>query len=763
MKFSKFLKRLIMFSLLIATLPIVLLGIFSYLKSSYIIQEKVNQGNVQILLQSQMGMEQVLKTLDDAVRRFVCLPIVQDSMLAKREPDNYQIFSELYRNLFLLQNSNLNILDINLVNLDKGWYMCFRGVYDLAFYTDKTELDKYIDFNETSFWVCQENENQSIVSFVKKIPVNSLRPDGLIIVKIQYSELNKLLSQSYGLGKGMVLDKESGILAREDNSMLEMVSKHSGFNSELAKVDTEVGYFELKDGKEIYGITSSKSSYNGWTYLNVVSINEMTKDANSIKWFTMLICALIILLSTVISLMGSRKIYSPIRKLYNIVQRIEGKNEAIFDERDEFKSIGDKINILMNAQAQMKNAIEVQHEQLKEFFVLKLLQGKVKIQDMDSQLKAFNYPPAMKWLCILTIHIDGFDDMPARDQDLMAFAVNNIVSEIIQHQYQIGITNIEQYHVVFLGGVDEHISDMKNFIYELARIIQKIIGDCYSLKASIGISRLFSEFKKTHQVFKKTVDALKYKIPLGTDAIIYEEDLKPGFPMHYSYLTDIQRETIEAIKLADREKVRELLNRFVVQVFQKGLSSNQYRYVFLRLMTHFVSLAEVLGEKNFYNDEALQFDRMFDLKSSTEIEKWLFDTMIEPLIIMFEESRGSQYRKISKDVINIIRKEFDTELTLEKCAARLNYHPGYISRVFSSEVGITFSEYLSKYRMEIAKNWLAQSHMKVQEISERIKYNNSQNFIRQFRKQEGLTPGEFRKRNAVSGKPRPAFALNEKA
>jgi AraC-like DNA-binding protein len=64
-------------------------------------------------------------------------------------------------------------------------------------------------------------------------------------------------------------------------------------------------------------------------------------------------------------------------------------------------------------------------------------------------------------------------------------------------------------------------------------------------------------------------------------------------------------------------------------------------------------------------------------------------------------------------------------------------------------MNISFSEYVSSYRHHMAKNWLAETEMPVKEISEKLKYKNSQNFIRSFKKLEGITPGKYReqKRN----------------
>ena len=50
---------------------------------------------------------------------------------------------------------------------------------------------------------------------------------------------------------------------------------------------------------------------------------------------------------------------------------------------------------------------------------------------------------------------------------------------------------------------------------------------------------------------------------------------------------------------------------------------------------------------------------------------------------------------------------------------------------------MSFSEYLSQYRFKMFKKWLVETDMPIKDIAEKLSYNNSQNFIRSFRKLEG--------------------------
>lgn len=58
-----------------------------------------------------------------------------------------------------------------------------------------------------------------------------------------------------------------------------------------------------------------------------------------------------------------------------------------------------------------------------------------------------------------------------------------------------------------------------------------------------------------------------------------------------------------------------------------------------------------------------------------------------------------------------------------------------------------FSDYLAQYRIDMAKRWLLETNMKISEIADRLKYKNSENFIRFFKKITGVTPGKYRKIN----------------
>ncbi|MNT98758.1 HTH-type transcriptional regulator GadW [compost metagenome] len=68
-------------------------------------------------------------------------------------------------------------------------------------------------------------------------------------------------------------------------------------------------------------------------------------------------------------------------------------------------------------------------------------------------------------------------------------------------------------------------------------------------------------------------------------------------------------------------------------------------------------------------------------------------------------------------------------------------------------MGIAFSDYVSEYRMNMAKILLETTDLKIAEIGTRLQYKNNSAFIRSFRKVHGITPGQYREYAEKGGFP----------
>ena len=94
--------------------------------------------------------------------------------------------------------------------------------------------------------------------------------------------------------------------------------------------------------------------------------------------------------------------------------------------------------------------------------------------------------------------------------------------------------------------------------------------------------------------------------------------------------------------------------------------------------------------------------------------------------------------------LEYMNAHYSEQITLTDVASHIYSNPTYLSRVIKTEVGIGFTELLTKLRIDAAKKLLKNPAYKINEIAETVGYSNPRYFTFAFKKQTGLTPYTFR-------------------
>ncbi|MGL4736649.1 MAG: helix-turn-helix transcriptional regulator, partial [Cellulosilyticaceae bacterium] len=77
--------------------------------------------------------------------------------------------------------------------------------------------------------------------------------------------------------------------------------------------------------------------------------------------------------------------------------------------------------------------------------------------------------------------------------------------------------------------------------------------------------------------------------------------------------------------------------------------------------------------------------------------------------------------------------------------------PSHLSNIFKKELGMTFVQYVTDYRMNKAKQLLKYTALKTYEIAEAVGYADSQYFSTAFKKQVKMSPLAYRSVHGESG------------
>lgn len=101
--------------------------------------------------------------------------------------------------------------------------------------------------------------------------------------------------------------------------------------------------------------------------------------------------------------------------------------------------------------------------------------------------------------------------------------------------------------------------------------------------------------------------------------------------------------------------------------------------------------------------------------------------------------------KTVEDIKTYIKENYMLNIDLESVSNKFYISASYLSRLFSSESGMSFTEFLTKCRLDKAIELMANPEYKLYAISEMVGYKNVKYFTRVFSKALGIPPQEYRK------------------
>ncbi|MDO5423319.1 MAG: AraC family transcriptional regulator [Eubacteriales bacterium] len=106
----------------------------------------------------------------------------------------------------------------------------------------------------------------------------------------------------------------------------------------------------------------------------------------------------------------------------------------------------------------------------------------------------------------------------------------------------------------------------------------------------------------------------------------------------------------------------------------------------------------------------------------------------------------SEINQNALDILSYINDHYKT-VTLEDVAEHYHYTPAHCSRLIKAETGQNFTQLLRNVRLRRAETLLLTTSCSVEEISYMIGYENAATFIKRFKEQYQMTPGQFRQKS----------------
>ncbi|WP_256761082.1 response regulator [Cohnella sp. WQ 127256] len=129
-----------------------------------------------------------------------------------------------------------------------------------------------------------------------------------------------------------------------------------------------------------------------------------------------------------------------------------------------------------------------------------------------------------------------------------------------------------------------------------------------------------------------------------------------------------------------------------------------------------------------------------------------------------EQTENKTNNASLREVLKFINENYKSDISIQSISKSFYLNPNYLSQLFKRELEVTFTEYVTKVRLQEAKSLLQTTGLSIGEIAENIGFRDYFYFIRTFKRHTQQTPKQYRNKdkNGVGGKAHLKQRLEER-
>lgn len=384
---------------------------------------------------------------------------------------------------------------------------------------------------------------------------------------------------------------------------------------------------------------------------------------------------------------------------------------------------------------------------LKERFLERMAVSRLKKDEIERKFRFFRLSLPGPAYTAMVGDIDDFMresyENPDSEIELLRFAAFNIIQEIFEQEGGIVFRTRDEKIAVFFAGNSDSIQLLVQTLTAHAKhSVEKVLNMSFSM----GIGRTYMEIQLLSQSFQEANSALDYRFLLGKSQIVSIGDLEFGKSFNSIKYNEWEKKLLTAMKTGSASKAAQVLAEGMDDLRNSFSTIDQCYGILYKLL---VALMNLVSEAGFDHSELFrdnQFSRLTALKTLNEVQSWL-EKQCERIIQFLAAKRTDVTQSQMKLAEAYIRERYsDESFSLQQVCHHIYMSISYFSAQFKLHTGETFVEYLTRIRLDKAKELLSITQLKTYEIAARVGYNDPQYFSVIFKRNTGMTPKEYRAR-----------------
>jgi AraC-like DNA-binding protein len=579
------------------------------------------------------------------------------------------------------------------------------------------------------------------IYLVRDFPLNGDRRLGTLFVQLNTDKFYSILQ-----GQGM--DEFNNLLVYD-------AANKPVFPNNIAYTDSLTEQLEMMsqndesraliDDKHIF---YAESPITQFRFLFVIGDTSLMPSAKQILSTALPLGIAILIICLLLALFLTDRVFSPIKQLVSNVER-ESSTSANKASINEFDYLNGTFYNVINRYHDLDRVIKNVLPDISKKLFDDLLTGRpMETAYIASILESIDSPLDTKGAYNVMV-LKTEQTITADAMDLLLLAVVRIINEKATGTCRYTIQMTEKTVLAILFEFERTIPELNSKLFELD-IEKNILARSKNLHLNISLAKgkLYHSIQEVQFSYEEALQKISIKEQPGEEpenvlaSAKTDERAEPYFNTHYF---DVRIKKIFD-RVLDNDDAGALL---LAKQISKAIAETDdsignirlfYNIYIDSVLDKMVSFSINIKGNTFFNQPQ---DELNVATTLLQMQQYVDNFSEQAITLATEYYKKQQHKYIIAAKKYIESYYSNPNLSLSEVADYVNTNTSYLSKLFKSNLNVNFNDYLNAYRVEKAKAFFDTTDMTMKEVATATGFNSQQNFIRVFKKFEGITPGRY--------------------
>jgi YesN/AraC family two-component response regulator len=474
-----------------------------------------------------------------------------------------------------------------------------------------------------------------------------------------------------------------------------------------------------------------KGAATGFTYVTVIPISQLNGKLVRLNGLAMLLFFVTVILGLFASLLFSRNIHRPIKQLMRGMKQSE--SESLHSPIQEFSAIQEHLLDLQQEKNRINRKLMDSHSMLTQYgYIVRL-----KNLSLDS-LEVNELPLKEGCFQIVVYQLRFLQANGTTASGKAAKGIREIIKQVMLAQFPHS-TTFQMEHDQLLS-VIQSTGERPDALLDGLRELKLIFDhDTPYYLVTMAVSPIISSSEQFDQAYAAALRLVVQSRPVEETQILFDDSDADDF---VGFTMDQDQEFYVHLQAGNEVACHHLLDRALDEKLTLSASAHQIsafaENVLMRTRKTMELLKIALPPALEAGTRRLR--ECVTLEHYKQLLKTALSEATRAVVLKREESYD-----LIRSVMVFLEHHYQDDISLDLLASKIGMSPGYLSVYIKENTGKNFIDHLNGIRLGKAKQLLAETSLTIQEIGEAIGYRNGTSFIRMFKKETGMPPGDYRK------------------